>query len=612
MKKNVLDIGDYFEINIDNLKKALSYERADVKNIEGTIKYFKNNDISSFKAVVAENDGRVEFEQEFFNSKKEKIEAKAVFNESFILHLDSICDKEDFYYSTKNTDLNTPFNIKGRNFYNGDLFTFPLSAFEKYDETKFNDKFNKSIKNAINEGLTNIVFSINYRGENLKSAGDDLTDYFSNMDIEKYDYSSFNAIKKPIIRLFLTNNLGNSHFSLNDLVEENEKYLDSNERVENLFFGEPAQRKYNGKMISSMSQLKENTLILMLNVPQVEENLEIIGNFDDKESNFISSYDMLNHFKKHQINKMDLLTDIKAIRIKKEDLSELESNLLEKDSTHIVLLPIKNEIDGRYIDLIKVEAIKNKESYKYGEEKEYISLERFNDIIEKSKNKEIIKENQNFIEVESEYETNRKIDKSKSLILNNIEKNFAYVIPVDELVKTVKDLKVKEQLEILKRLDVKNCIMNISSPHYFLLSDSYFENNNDIFIDRSRFLETRIYPIDNKNNKYIDIELLSLIEKNDIENSFKVNFANDKKIECKSNVHSNYISSNNIKLNTNDTLNIIKDSAKNMFLIEERQNPFFEMANVLDDYILRMYSRKINEKILENDQSKKISKKNKP
>lgn len=49
-----------------------------------------------------------------------------------------------------------------------------------------------------------------------------------------------------------------------------------------------------------------------------------------------------------------------------------------------------------------------------------------------------------------------------------------------------------------------------------------------------------------------------------------------------------------------------------MFVIEERQNPFFEMASVLDDYILRMYSRKINQKILDNEQQKKILKKNKP
>lgn len=612
MKKNILDINDYFEINIQNLEKALSYERSDLKNIEGTIKYFKNNGISLFKATVVEEEGRVKFKQEFFDINKNKIETNAYFGESFVLHLDSVCDKESFYYSDKNTDLDTPFNIKGRNFYNGDLFTVSLSSFENYDKTPFSDKFNKSIKNAIKEGLTNIVFSVNYKGDNLKSAGDDLTEFFDNVNEEKYDYSAFNAIKKPIIRLFLTNNLGNSHFSLNDLSKDEEKYLSGNERVENLFFGEPAQKQYNGRMVSTMSQLKENTLTLMLNVPQVEKNLEMIGNFDDKVSNFISSYDMLNHFKNHQINKMDILTDVKAIRIKKEDLDISEFTLSNKESTHVILLPIKNEIDERYINLIRVEAVKDNEGYKYNKEKEYISVERFNNIIATSKNKEIIKEKHDFIKIESEYETNRQINKEKSVIFNDIEKHFAYLITVEELAKTIKDPKINEQLEMLKKLEVKNCIINISSPNHFLLSDSYFENNNDIFIDRNRFLETRIYPIDNKNNRYIDIDLLSLIENKDIENSFKINFANDKKPKTKSNIHTNYIPSNNMKLNTNDTLSIIKESAKNMSLIEDRKNPFFEMANVLDDYILRMYARQINEKIPDNSQTLKILKKNKP
>lgn len=612
-----LNVGDYFLVSKNSISKMIGKDRVDEENVKATINYFENNGIEYFRGEVAIEEGNISFKQEFLNGEKIHIDTEARFGNSFLLHLDSLCEKEESFYSGKESYIEDIITIKQKEFKDGDLYTIPLSSMNNYDKLAFSDEFNESIERAINVGLKNIVFSVNYKDGTRKSAGDDLSDYYSDKNTERFDYSQFSISKSPVIRLFITNSLGETQFSLVELnnKEDYENLMkDNGDIVSRKFFSENVCKKHNANVLNFISILKENTLSLLLDIKEVRDNMEFIGNFRSDEHNFISTYNMRNYFKQHQLNKMVKLNDIKAVLIKKEDLSRNEKSNMNKESTHLVILSLPNQLNSKYLNLLKVEAILENGIYHYSKEKETISVFEFNKLIEESKNINFVKNdnNEKIPEIDFEYNQYKQMVKEKSEVFNGIEKGYAYLVGLNDIKKSIKSNEALNKIKIAESLGATSFILNVSSPHYFLMSDSAFENNSKVYIDRQRFVEMRLYPISGENYSVLNLELLSLMDENELT---KENIAKTQELALKKgSIHDLYIGDfkamESITLETVDTLNIISKVKDKMKLIEERKNPYFDMTTSLNDSILKMFSRMIKKGITEEKELRKSKKMN--
>lgn len=604
-----LNLGDHFLVSKKAISEMLGKERVDEKNVNATIKFFENNGVEYFRGVVSIKQGNMDFEQHFLDKNKEKVEVKARFGNSFLLHLDSICEKEESFYSGKAGEISDPFIVKDSYFYDGDLYSFPLSSMVNYDLSKFSDSFNESIKRALNVGLKNIVFSVSYKDGIRKSAGDDLSDYYSDKNTEDFDYSQFSMSQSPVVRLFITNNLGENHFSLSDLNDEKDYedlVNDNADMVSRKFFSEKVCAEYNSNVINFITTLKENTLSLLLGIKEVRDNLEFIGNFRSEEKNFIGTYEMRNYFKLHQLNKMTELDNIKAILIDKDNLSKEEKEKMDKSSTHLMILPLPNQLDNRYTNLVKVEAIFNQGVYIYQEEKENINVFDFNKLIQESKDINIIRKNDpNEIQPETKFEYNRYKQwvKENSEVFEGIEKGYVYLADIKDIKHEIKSKEILEKINYVESLGATKFILNVSSPHYFLMSDSSFENNDKIYINRSRFVEMRLYPLSSDLN-IINTELLSMIPKEDLTPEI-IKLSQEKKGSVHDVYNGPFQSMESIKLESYDTINVIHKVKEKMILIEDRKNPYFEMTNSLNDAILKMFSEKAKKNLIEEKEVKK-------
>lgn len=606
-----LNVGDYFLVSRNSISEMLGEDRVDEENVKATIKYFEEHGVEYFKGVVNLINGNMAFEQYFLDENKEKVDIKAAFGSSFLLHLDSICKKEESYYSGEISSIDDKFNVNGKDFYDGDLYTIPLSAMVEYDKKPFSDQFNESIERALSVGLKNIVLSVNFKDGERKSAGDDLTDYFSDKNTERFDYSQFSLSKSPAIRLFITNNLGENHFSLGDLdsKEDYESLIsDNTEIVSRKFFSEKVCQKHNSNVLNFISTLKENTLSLLLDIKEVMKNIDFIGNFRSEKYNFIGAYDMRNHFKEYKLNKMINLNDVKAIFIKKEDLPEEEKQRIGENSTHIVVLSLPNQLDHRYLNLFKVEAVFSNGVYNYSKDKESISAFQFNKLIEESKDINVVKNNgEKQPEVEFEYNQYRQMIKEKSEVFNGIEKGYAYIVNLSDIKNIIKSKSALQTIEKVENLGANAFILNVSSPHYFLMSDSPFENNEKIYIDRTRFVEMKLYPVSGANHRALNLDLISLMDKEELT---KENIERMQEIALKKgSINDVYVGDfkpmDCINLETFDALNVISKVKDKMLLIEDRKNPYFNMTTSLDDSILKMFSRIMSKKMSEEKEVKK-------
>ena len=139
MSKKIINLGDFFEIKLNEMEKVLTKERVDTKYMNTVIDYFKENKIESFKATLVKENGKIEFQQDFFDEEKNPIIINGKLGEIFILHLDAICKKENFKYSNEETNNNQAYMVNGKSFYDGDLLTFPLSSFNDYDKNNFRE-----------------------------------------------------------------------------------------------------------------------------------------------------------------------------------------------------------------------------------------------------------------------------------------------------------------------------------------------------------------------------------------------------------------------------------------------------------------------------------------
>lgn len=604
-----LNLGDHFLVSKKAISEMLGKDRVDEKNVNATIKFFENNGVEYFRGVVSIKQGNMDFEQHFLDKNKEKVEVKARFGNSFLLHLDSICEKEESFYSGKAGAISDPFIVKDSYFYDGDLYSFPLSSMVNYDLSKFSDSFNESIKRALNVGLKNIVFSVSYKDGIRKSAGDDLSDYYSDKNTEDFDYSQFSMSQSPVVRLFITNNLGENHFSLSDLNDEKdyEDLINDNaDMVSRKFFSEKVCAEYNSNVINFITTLKENTLSLLLGIKEVRDNLEFIGNFSSEDKNFIGTYEMRNYFKLHQLNKMTELDNIKAILIDKDNLSKEEKEKMDKSSTHLMILPLPNQLDNRYTNLVKVEAVFNQGVYIYQEEKENINVFDFNKLIQESKDINIVRKNDpNEIQPETKFEYNKYKQwvKENSEVFEGIEKGYVYLADIKDVKHEIKSKEILEQINYVESLGATKFILNVSSPHYFLMSDSSFENNDKIYINRSRFVEMRLYPLSSDLN-IINTELLSMIPKEDLTPEI-IKLSQEKKGSVHDVYNGPFQSMESIKLESYDTINVIHKVKEKMILIEDRKNPYFEMTNSLNDAILKMFSEKARKNLIEEKEVKK-------
>lgn len=300
------------------------------------------------------------------------------------------------------------------------------------------------------------------------------------------------------------------------------------------------------------------------------------------------------------------LDNIKAILIDKDNLSKEEKEKMDKSSTHLMILPLPNQLDNRYTNLVKVEAIFNQGVYIYQEEKENINVFDFNKLIQESKDINIIRKNDsNEIQPETKFEYNRYKQwvKENSEVFEGIEKGYVYLADIKDIKHEIKSKEILEKINYVESLGATKFILNVSSPHYFLMSDSSFENNDKIYINRSRFVEMRLYPLSSDLN-IINTELLSMIPKEDLTPEI-IKLSQEKKGSVHDVYNGPFQSMESIKLESYDTINVIHKVKEKMILIEDRKNPYFEMTNSLNDAILKMFSEKAKKNLIEEKEVKK-------
>jgi hypothetical protein len=139
------------------------------------------------------------------------------------------------------------------------------------------------------------------------------------------------------------------------------------------------------------------------------------------------------------------------------------------------------------------------------------------------------------------------------------------------------------------------------------MSDSPFENNEKIYIDRTRFVEMKLYPVSGANHRALNLDLISLMDKEELT---KENIERMQEIALKKgSIHDVYVGDfkpmDCINLETFDALNVISKVKDKMLLIEDRKNPYFNMTTSLDDSILKMFSRIMSKKMSEEKEVKK-------
>lgn len=592
----ILNLGDFFMFSLEDLKKInqnkQDNDRIDHENIEHAIRFFYQNNVAFFRAdVVLSEDDNVSFKQTFLDENKSEISVLGMFGNEFLLHLHECCPMVESYNEPSLLSLDTPILINDLNFYDADLYCIPLSAFQHYDLSLFTKKFNHAVLGARKKELTHLVFQINYPDLERKSAGDDLTNLFRK-DPFKFDYSIFNFTQNPFIRLFFTNKFGECHFNLNN-VSEVKKENDNDSLANNAFYSEAPNKQYMGGGLDFISTLTPISLHRLLQIDSVRKSIEQIGNFRSDEYNYISTYDARNLFKQHQINKMIHLNEIKAVFIDRNDLPKEYHSTLLPETTHLVFLPIDHQEKPQFKQIFMVEAVSIDGVYHYNEIKKEISISAFNHTIGKSKNIQVIKKSEDELkntEIFFPFGKYREIEISdeRSGIAYGINFGNAYTIPLVSIKHSInKNSSTYKEIEDLESLGVSNCIVHASFPYQFLLSDDEMVINDRIYFERERQLELRVYPLKKDTFEFLDLD----------EENYQLHKDED-------NIYKKLISAPNIKLNTGDTLNVLKEHHSEMHLIEERKNPFFRLSSVLTRHMLRMY----NEMLLEE---KKLSEENK-
>ena len=215
-------------------------------------------------------------------------------------------------------------------------------------------------------------------------------------------------------------------------------------------------------------------------------------------------------------------------------------------------------------------------------------------------------------EIDFEYNQYKQMVKEKSEVFNGIEKGYAYLVGLNDIKKSIKSNEALNKIKIAENLGATSFILNVSSPHYFLMSDSAFENNSKIYIDRQRFVEMRLYPISGENYSVLNLELLSLMDENELtkENNARTQELALKKGSINDIYRGDFKAMESINLETLDTLNVISKVKDKMKLIEERKNTYFDMTTSLNDSIVKMFSRMIKKEITEEKELKKSKKMN--
>lgn len=594
----ILNLGDFFMFSLEDLKKInqnkQDNDRIDHKNIEQAICFFDENNISFLRTDIVLKNERVIFEQKFLDLDHNIIFDEALFDQYFLLHLNSIISMEESQYSLKPFSLSEPFKINEMNFYDGDLYAIPISAIEDHKNHELGEKFSHAILRSKERNLTHLIISINYECDFRSNAEDDLTSLYT----KKYKTSYLNPNENPIIHSFLTNNLGNKHYRFSEMDDDYYDDLTSNEIVENSFYSEKNNTNYNN-LLGFIDNLSKNALKSLLNSQKIIDHIEFIGNFQTNDKNFISTYQARQVFKEHQIRKMTHLDDIKAVFISKQDLPEKIRNTLSLNSSHLVYLPINNKHAPNFTQIIKLEAYFKNGIRHYDHQKNEVDIFEFNDVINNSKNIEIImKDNEQNKKQETFFPyRNNKISDDLSELAFNIKIGTSYLISLAALKKSIKTSDALTHLNYLEHLNVDNCIVSINIPYYFLESDRSFENNDKIYIERARHPELRIYPLKNGTYEFLDLKNLDfdIKEKQPIESVYeKLNPAT------------------NIILNTGDCIHVLKEQNHTMNEIESsvnnERNIHFQISYILNNFILKSYFRKLENKSLEekNKTTKKL------
>lgn len=580
----ILSLGDHFMFSLEELKKInqnkQENDRIDHYSIEQAIYFFEKTGATFFNVNVILDEDNISFSQSFLDENKNKIPTNAIFGDDFLLHIYEVCPMVENNKTPTKLSLETPISINGVNFYDGDLYCIPLSSLDDYDQSLFIDDFNLAISQAKEKELTHIIFSIGFPDGKRKSADDDFIEFFRK-GMSNIDYSCFNFSQSPFVRMFFTNKFGECHISLDDLFDGVNKVESKDHFSSHAFYSETPNKDYFNEALDSITTMTVRSLYKLFQIECVKKSIELIGNFRSDEYNYISTYKARSLFKQHQINKMTHLNDIKAIFISKSDLSESERLNLSPETTHLVFLPVDHKEHPEFKQIFSVEAVGSSGQYQYNETKKEISVSEFNKIIKQAKHFQIIEKSED--EAKNNpcaplffpFGVERKLESKISEIAYGIEFGSAYLLPLSSIKKSMnKNSPTYKEIEHIDSLNVKNCIVNVSFPYHFLASDEKLMLNDHVYFERERHLEMRVYPL-----KGDSFEFLDVIKESDQAIHDKKE-SNDKKP----------IPANNIKLNTGDSLNILKHQHSEMDLIEDRKNPFFKRSSVLTERMLKMYA----------------------